>query len=123
MDLILPLITGTLYAAGMYLMLRRSFVKLIIGIVILGHATNLFLFVISRITRGAPALVDEGQTQPQTLFADPLPQALILTAIVISFGIQAFAIVLLKRVYLQTGTSDLDRLDVTDKIDDKDSKA
>jgi multicomponent Na+:H+ antiporter subunit C len=119
MDLILPIITGILYTAGMYLMLRRSFVKLIIGMVILGHATNLFLFVISRITRGMPALVQEGATEPQTLFADPLPQALILTAIVISFGIQAFAIVLLKRVYLQTGTSDLDQLDVTDKIDEK----
>lgn len=119
MDLILPLITGILYAAGMYLMLRRSFVKLIIGMVILGHATNLFLFVISGITRGTPALVKEGETLPETLFADPLPQALILTAIVISFGIQAFAIILLKRVYLQTGTSNLDDLDVTDKIDEK----
>jgi len=119
MDLILPIITGILYASGMYLMLRRSFVKLIIGMVILGHATNLFLFVISRITRGTPALVREGATEPQTLFADPLPQALILTAIVISFGIQAFAIVLLNRVYQQTGTSDLDYLNATDKIDEK----
>jgi multicomponent Na+:H+ antiporter subunit C len=119
MDLILPIITGILYTAGMYLMLRRSFVKLIIGMVILGHASNLFLFVISRITRGAPALVKEGVTAPQTLIADPLPQALILTAIVISFGIQAFAIILLKRLFLQTGTSDLDRLDVTDKIEEK----
>lgn len=119
MDLILPIITGILYSAGIYLMLRRSFVKLTIGMVVLGHATNLFLFVISRVTRGTPALVKEGATQPEASFADPLPQALILTAIVISFGIQAFAIVLLKRVYLQTGTSDLDHLNVTDTIDEK----
>jgi multicomponent Na+:H+ antiporter subunit C len=119
MNILLPIVTGILYAAGIYLMLRRSFVKLIIGMVVLGHATNLFLFVISGITRGQPALVAEGDTVPTTLFADPLPQALILTAIVISFGIQAFAIVLLKRVYQQTGSSILDNLNVTDKIDPK----
>ncbi len=100
-------------------MLRRSFVKLIIGMVLLGHATNLFLFVISRIERGVPALVAEGEVRPATLFADPLPQALNLTAIVISFGIQAFAIILLKRFYWIKGTSDLDTLQDTDKIDPK----
>jgi len=119
MEVKLALIVGILYAAGIYLMLNRSFVRLIIGIVVLGHATNLFLFVISRLTRGEPAMVAEGAQQPDAPFADPVPQALILTAIVIGFGIQAFAIILLKRVYQTARTSDLDDLDDTDKLDPK----
>jgi multicomponent Na+:H+ antiporter subunit C len=119
MEVKLALIVGILYAAGIYLMLNRSFVRLIIGIVVLGHATNLFLFVISRLTRGEPAMVAEGAQQPDAPFADHVPQALILTAIVIGFGIQAFAIILLKRVYQTVRTSDLDDLDDTDKLDPK----
>jgi multicomponent Na+:H+ antiporter subunit C len=114
MDILLAITVGVLYASGMYMMLRRSIVKLIIGLILLSHAANLFIFIISRTTRGVPPLIKEGETVLTGEFADPVPQALILTAIVISFGVQAFAIVLLKKVYQTTGTDDLDELKTTD---------
>jgi multicomponent Na+:H+ antiporter subunit C len=117
MDLIMPVIVGVLYAGGVYLMLHRNFLKLVIGLVILGHATNLFLFTISRLTRGEPALIPEGMEQGEAAYADPVPQALILTAIVIGFGIQAFGIVLIKQAHQTLGTNDISDLDKTDQID------
>jgi len=116
MDILLAIIVGLLYGTAIYMILQKGLVKVIIGILILGHASNLFIFVIARLTRGAPALVPEGFESVPEPFADPLPQALILTAIVIGFGIQAFAIVLLQRVYKVTGTSDVDLLTSTDTI-------
>lgn len=117
MDFIMPIVVGILYAGGIYLMFHRNFLKLIIGLVILGHATNLFIFTISRLTRGQPALIPEDATQGDAAFADPVPQALILTAIVIGFGIQAFAIVLIKRAHDALGTTDMNDLNNTDQID------
>lgn len=116
MEIVLPIITGIFYSAGLYLMLNRSFIKLIIGLVILGHASNLFIFTVSGLTRGEPPLIAENAKQIAEPMADPVPQALILTAIVIGFGIQAFAIILLKRTYEIIGTDDIDELNVTDKI-------
>lgn len=117
MDILLAVIVGLLYGTAIYMILQKGLVKVIIGILILGHASNLFIFVIARLTRGAPALVPEGLQFVPEPYADPLPQALILTAIVIGFGIQAFAIVLLERVYKLTGTSEVDQLTTTDTIE------
>ncbi len=114
MNLLLAIIVGVLYAGGMYMMLRRSIVKLIIGLILLSHGANLFIFVISRITRAAPPIIEEPLEVLKGLYADPVPQALILTAIVISFGVQAFAIVLIKKVYQGTQSDDLDELKTTD---------
>jgi multicomponent Na+:H+ antiporter subunit C len=110
----LAFVVGGLYAAGLYMMLRRSIVKLIIGLVLLGHAANLLIFTVGRLTRGQPALIAPGASQPIAPYADPVPQALILTAIVIGFGVQAFAVVLIKRVYQSVGTDDLDQMRSTD---------
>jgi multicomponent Na+:H+ antiporter subunit C len=120
MDILLSIVVGLLYSIAIYLILQKSLVKVIIGVLILGHASNLFIFVIARLTRGAPPLVPEGFDFIPEPFADPLPQALILTAIVIGFGIQAFAIVLLQRVYRQTGTGEMDLLNTTDLIESTD---
>ncbi len=118
MDILVPLICGILYAVGIYLMLHRSYVKILIGMAILGHAVNVFLFSVSRLTRGETALIPENETTLEGVFADPIPQALILTAIVIGFGIQAFAIVLFRRAYQATGTHDINQLNNTDRIDE-----
>lgn len=115
MEWILALVVGTLYACGLYLMLRRSIVKLIIGLALLSNAANLLIFTTSGITRGYPPLVAPGARRPAGPFADPLPQALILTAIVIGFGVVAFAMVLAYRVFQTTGTDDVDNLKSTDK--------
>jgi multicomponent Na+:H+ antiporter subunit C len=114
METLLAFVIGGLYAAGLYLMMRRSIVKLILGLVLLGHAANLLIFTVGRLTRGQPPIVMPGAAAPAQPFADPLPQALILTAIVIGFGVQAFAIVLLKRAYQAVGSHDLDEMKTTD---------
>jgi multicomponent Na+:H+ antiporter subunit C len=114
MGLLLALITGILYAAAFYMMLRRSLVKLIIGLVLLGHASNMAIFTMGRLSKGNPPFIAEGAEVVAQPYADPVPQALILTAIVIGFGIQAFAIVLIKRVYQETKSDDLDKLQTSD---------
>jgi multicomponent Na+:H+ antiporter subunit C len=117
MNIILPILIGILFAVGLYLILHRHFFKLILGLILFGLATNMFIFVITDLNRGKTAIIkqyDEVAVEP---FADPVPQALLLTAIVIGFAIQAFAIVLIKRVYQAFGTNDLDDLDKTDKVE------
>ncbi len=115
MELILVVLIGVLYATGLYMIMRRSFVKVIIGLIFLGHAANLLIFTVGRITKGSPAFINADGKLPE-VFADPLPQALILTAIVIGFGVQAFAIVLFKRAYKSAGTDNLDELNSTDEM-------
>jgi multicomponent Na+:H+ antiporter subunit C len=117
MDILLAVLVGLLYSMAVFMILQKELVKIIVGILILGHASNLFIFVVARLTRGAPALIPEGLDHVPEPFADPLPQALILTAIVIGFGIQAFAIVLLQRVYRFTGATEADALTSTDRIE------
>jgi multicomponent Na+:H+ antiporter subunit C len=95
MDIALPLAIGALFAASVYMMLGRDLIRIAIGILLLGVAANLLIFVAGRIApSGIPPLVPEGAVAAAADGANPLPQALILTAIVISFGLSAFAIVL-----------------------------
>lgn len=114
MEGLLAIVVGVLYAAGIYLMLRRSVVKLIIGLALLSHAANLLIFSAGGLTMGRPPLVAEGAKYADPTVADPVPQALILTAIVISFAVTAFALVLVHRTYQTVGTDDLDKMRTTD---------
>ncbi|MCS7465855.1 Na+/H+ antiporter subunit C [Stieleria sp. ICT_E10.1] len=114
MDILLAITVGGLYAAGIYMMLRRNVVKLLIGLGLLSHAANLLLFTAGGLVRGRVPVVPDGGTWPLVIVADPLPQALILTAIVISFAVLAFALVLIYRTYQTLGTEDLDELKATD---------
>jgi multicomponent Na+:H+ antiporter subunit C len=106
----LALTVGVLYATGVYMMLRRSVVKLLIGIALLSHAANLLVFSAAGVERGRPPIVDAGGGSLERT-ADPLPQALVLTAIVIGFGVLAFAVALVHRAHQETGTDDVDRLE------------
>ena len=115
MEMILAIVIGVLYGMGLYLVLRRSIVKLVFGLVLLSQATNLLIFVSAGLTRGQiPIISSSAEVLPNSA-ADPLPQALILTAIVISFGILAFALVLLRRAYEMIGSDDLDTMRGTDQ--------
>jgi multicomponent Na+:H+ antiporter subunit C len=114
MELLLAITIGILYASGIYMILRRSLVKLILGLILLGNGANILIFLLGRITKGRPPIIGEGSKIFTEIYADPVPQALILTAIVISFGLQAFAIVLVKRVYKVVGTDDLDEINNAD---------
>lgn len=116
MELLLVILIGLLYAAGIYMMLRRSMVKLILGLILLGNGANMLIFLLGRIVKGKPPIIDSAEKMLTEIYADPVPQALILTAIVISFGLQSFAIILVKRAYKITDTDDLDELNTTDEI-------
>lgn len=116
MEFILAIVVGLLYASGVYLLMRRSFVKLIIALTMLGNGANLLIFLLGRIVKGEPPIIDNAQQFIGELYADPVPQALILTAIVIGFGLQSFAIVLIRRVYKVVKTDDLDKINATDEF-------
>jgi multicomponent Na+:H+ antiporter subunit C len=114
MTLIMSLVIGALFAGGLYMILRRSLVRIIVGLLLLSNAINLMIFTTGRLIPGRPPLIPldaEGITPP---FADPLPQALVLTAIVISFGVIAFAIVLIRQTYAMVGSDDMNEMRYTD---------
>lgn len=115
MEIMLAVVTGALYATGLYLMLRRSVVRLVLGLALISHAANLLIFSAAGMTRARPPIVPEGAARPEAPFADPVPQALILTSIVLGFAILAFAMVLIKRAYQTVGTDDLDAMRSTDE--------
>lgn len=112
MTLLFALTVGVLFACGVYLMLRRSLVRLIIGLSLLTYAANLLIFTGGDLARRAAPILD---TAPVETMADPIPQALILTAIVISFGATAFTLALGYRASQAIGTDDVDAMQSTDR--------
>lgn len=108
MELLLAVVAGVLYAAGLYLMLRRRLAQLIIGLSLLSNGSNILILSAAGVTRAKPPLITEGL--PLGQFADPVPQSLILTAIVIGFGVLAFSLVLAHRVHQSAGTDDIDTI-------------
>ncbi|WP_148253533.1 Na+/H+ antiporter subunit C [Aidingimonas lacisalsi] len=114
MEPLMAVVIGILYATAIYMMLRRSIVKLVIGLMLLSNAANLLIFTSAGMTRGAPPLIPEGASEPLGQVADPLPQALVLTAIVIAFGVLSFAVVLIRRAYEIVKADDLDKMKDTD---------
>ena len=81
---------GIMIACGVYLVLRARTFPVILGLTLMGYAVNLFLFLTGRLHTNLPAIISEDQTR----YTDPLPQALVLTAIVIGFAMIAFVVVL-----------------------------
>jgi multicomponent Na+:H+ antiporter subunit C len=113
MEIILAILVGVLYAAGVYMLLRRSVLKFIIGIIFLSNATNLLVFLAAGIVPGEPVFVHpEGDEISR--FADPLPQALVLTAVVIGLGVVVYLLAVKYRLFKETGTDDLDQLKPTE---------
>ncbi|MCY1081230.1 NADH-quinone oxidoreductase subunit K [Archangium lansingense] len=110
METALVLSIGVLYSAAIYSLLRRSAVRLALGLVLLGSATNLTLFVTNRVTRANPPLLPPSGVPPLHLMADPLPQAFVLTAIVINFGLLALLLVLVHRTDQAVGSDDMDEM-------------
>lgn len=110
MEIVLAILVGVLFAAGVYMVLRRSIIKFIIGIILMSNATNLLVFLSAGIVPGVPPMVGEDADK----MADPLPQALVLTAIVIGLGIVVYTLALKYKFFELTGTDDLDQLKKTD---------
>lgn len=114
MEIVLAIVIGFLYSAGLYLLMRRSLVKLVIGLVLLSQAANLLIFTAAGLHSTNAPLIPEGARVPAEDVADPLPQAVILTAIVIGFGVIAFTLALFHTAYTRVGTDDLDQMKATD---------
>lgn len=107
MEALIAGLIGILVACGVYLLLRARTYPVVLGLTILSYAVNLFLFVMGRLTTGRPPVI----TPDATGYADPLPQALVLTAIVIGFGMTAFLVVLSLRALGDLGTDHVDGRD------------
>ena len=104
MEAMIALIVGVLTACGVYLVLRARTFPVVLGLTLLSYAVNLFLFITGRLTIGLPAVIDANATG----YADPLPQALVLTAIVIAFGMTAFVIMLSLKARSELGSDHVD---------------
>ncbi|MFC5713472.1 Na(+)/H(+) antiporter subunit C [Thalassorhabdus alkalitolerans] len=106
MEILMSITVGVLFMVGTYMILTKSILRVVLGIVLMSHGAHLLLLTMSGLKEGAPPLLGE----EATYYSDPLPQALILTAIVISFGVTAFLLVLAYRTYKAHKTDDLDKL-------------
>lgn len=104
MEAVLSLGLGILSACGIYLVLRPSSFSIVLGLTLLSYAVNLLIFFSGRLSARTPPLVLSGTTG----HADPLPQALVLTAIVIGFGMTAYLIALALRAKGESGTDQVD---------------
>ncbi len=104
MEFLIATAIGAMTAAGIYLVLRARTFPVIIGLSLLTYATNLFLFATGRLAVNLPPVI----SPEAAAYADPLPQALVLTAIVISFGMTAVIVVMALRAYFETGTDHVD---------------
>jgi multicomponent Na+:H+ antiporter subunit C len=113
LEILLAIAAGVLYGTGFYLMLRRRLAQLIIGLGLLSNGANLLIFTSGGLTRARPPIIPAGAETLSKPFADPVPQALVLTAIVIGFGVLAFSLVLAHRVHTTTGTDDIDEIEAT----------
>ena len=114
MEVPFVLLIGLFFAAAVYLMLSKFLVRVLLGVVLLGNGVNLLLFTNGRILREVPPIIPAGHDVPATLTANPLPQALILTAIVISFSFFAFLLVLAWRAYEDLSTDNTDEMRVAE---------
>lgn len=108
MEVLLCGLVGIFFAAAFYLMMSKHVVRILLGIATLGNAVNLLLFTAGRLTREVPPIIPAGADSLPATAANPLPQALILTAIVISFSFFCFLLVLAYRAYQDLGTDDTD---------------
>ncbi len=111
MESLTALLIGVLVAASVYLMLARNFLRFLFGLILLSNAANLVIFASGRMTMGAPALVPYGADAPVGVVGNALPQALVLTAIVIGFGLLAFTLALAFEAYRRLRTLDTDDMD------------
>ncbi|MDQ0219630.1 Na(+)/H(+) antiporter subunit C [Peribacillus cavernae] len=106
MEILMAVVIGILFMSATYLMLSKSILRIIIGTGLLSHGAHLLILTMGGLKRGSVPLLSEQANS----YVDPLPQALILTAIVISFGVTSFFLVLAYRTYQEFGTDNMDRL-------------
>ena len=116
MELLVASAVGLLTAAGIYLVLRRRTFPVILGTSLLSYAVNVFLFATGRLATDAPPILNK---YAEVAYSDPLPQALVLTAIVISFSFFAFLLVLAFRAYQELGTDEVNEMRIAEPENDQ----
>ena len=114
MDYVLAALVGCFVALGIYMLLSRSLIRMLLGVVILGNGINLLIFTAGRLTLDIAPIVPRGLEQPAGPIANPLPQALILTAIVIGFAMFGFLLVLAYRSYQSLDADNTDTMRVAE---------
>lgn len=123
MEILLAAAIGVLVAAAAYLLLARDLPRALLGFVLLSTAANLSIFAAGRIGTMVPPLVDQGARALAANAANPLPQALVLTAIVIGFGLAAFTLVLIRSAHDAFGTASAEEMDEAERPDEKPGQA
>lgn len=118
MEAVFACLVGALFAAAIYLLLSKHSVRMLLGVALLGNAVNLLLFTAGRLTREVPPIIGDGVDVLPDGAANPLPQALILTAIVISFSFFAFLLVLTYRAFQELGTDNTDEMRLAEPKDE-----
>ncbi|MFD2236384.1 Na+/H+ antiporter subunit C [Aureimonas populi] len=118
MEVAVAAVSGIMFSFAIYLLLSRHIIRMVIGVAILGNAVNLSIFTAGRLGPIAPPLIPSGLDMPPTEIANPLPQALVLTAIVISFSLFVFLLVLTYRAYQDLETDDTRRMRVAEPEDE-----
>lgn len=106
MEFIICILAGILFATGIYNLLQKQLLRIAIGTGLVSHAAHLFILTMGKLKRGQPPVIEEGVTQ----YTDPLPHALILTSIVISFGVTSVVLVLAYRTIKENQTDNMDQL-------------
>ncbi|HLS66415.1 MAG TPA: Na(+)/H(+) antiporter subunit C [Pseudogracilibacillus sp.] len=106
MEFIISILAGILFAAGIYNILQKQLLRIAIGTGLISHAAHLFILTMGKLKRGQPPIIQEGITQ----YTDPLPHALILTSIVISFGVTSVVLVLAYRTVNENATDNMEQL-------------
>jgi multicomponent Na+:H+ antiporter subunit C len=117
MDILVASAIGVLVAAAAYLLLALDLPRALLGFVLLGTAANLSIFAACRIGTMTPPLVEAGACALSADAANPLPQALVLTAIVIGFGLAVFALVLIRSAQAEFGTVSAEEMDAAERPD------
>lgn len=107
MELVLSVAVGVLFAAGIWLVLRPRTFQLVTGLLLMSYAVNLFIFAMGRLSVAQPPIISAGEVDPSQ-FADPLPQSLVLTAIVIGFATTALYVVMMIGARGLTGSDHVD---------------
>lgn len=110
-ELLLAIGLGVLTSSGVWLLLRARVFDVIVGLTLLSYAVNVFIFLTGRVRVGSPPIVDSRLAPTLASYADPLPQALVLTAIVISFAMTALILVIALRANAETGSDHVDGAD------------
>ncbi|WP_026906262.1 Na(+)/H(+) antiporter subunit C [Paucisalibacillus globulus] len=106
MEYIILILAGILFATAIYNILQKQLLRIIIGTVLLSHGAHLVILTMGKLKRGNPPILDESVTN----YTDPLPQALILTSIVISFGITSLLLVLSYRTAKENNTDNMEEM-------------